>query len=277
MEEVLQEFTTESGQVFALGNLIPDANLVSFCPNFGDTASARVIPRSEWEGLLAQYDSLDSFDPFLPPVQNQRDIGSCNANTTVAMVEYIRRRQGLPYVQLSPADLYHRVNRGRDAGSLLEDAMREVTTNGIGTAATSGFYWGKYDWRGPASQQERRRFRVLEVLNCRTFDHCMSAVLQGFALNTGIMWYDNYTPGSDGWLPRPSGRAGGHAIFGFKPAKRGAEYGIWHMNSWGADWPRRGSNGLFVIPESAYVGPVGGWFAVRAVVDEGGIVPNTQS
>ena len=29
----------------------------------------------------------------------------------------------------------------------------------------------------------------------------------------------------------------------------------------------------FVIPESAYTGPVGGWWAVRAVVDEGGIVP----
>ena len=31
--------------------------------------------------------------------------------------------------------------------------------------------------------------------------------------------------------------------------------------------------GLCVFPERAYAGPVGGWWAVRSVVDEGGVVP----
>jgi hypothetical protein len=219
--------------------------------------------------LLANY-TPDLNDPFLPPVSDQNGVGQCNASCTATMVEYLRSRQGVPYVQLSAADLYHRINGGRDQGSLLEDAMREVMKRGVGTVATSGYLWKQGSWKGPASDAERARYRVLEAMVCPTFDHCMSAVFQGFALNTGIMWYANYTPGADGWLPPPGGRAGGHSIFGFKPAKKGNLYGIVHQNSWSEQW---GKSGRFVIPETAYTGPVGGWFAVRAVTDEGGVVP----
>ena len=45
---------------------------------------------------------------------------------------------------------------------------------------------------------------------------------------------------------------------------RGTQFGIWHQSSWGTRW---GVGGRFVIPEPAYSGPVGGWFAVRSVVE----------
>ena len=270
--EPLEEVTLPDGTTRKLGNLTPPAGFVSSLPTFGATDAARLIPRSQWDDLLANY-SPGPGDPFLPPVHDQNGVGCCNTSTTTAALEYLRTRQGLPYVQLSAADLYHRINFGRDNGSLLEDALREVQVNGVGTVQSCGYLWNKPGWKGPANAAERGRFRLLEAYVCPTFDHVMSAVFQGFAVNTGILWYDNYTPGADGWLPPPSGRAGGHSIFGYKPAKRSGSYGIWHMNSWSADWPRRGAGGLFVIPESAYAGPVGGWFAVRAVVDEGGVIP----
>lgn len=270
----LDEITLIDGSVVRLGNLIPDPNrtrLASF-PVFGDTPQAKLVPRSEWDALIAAYPPGPS-DPFLPPVHNQNGVGQCNASTTTLLAEYLRARQGLPYVRLSAADLYHRINGGTDRGSLLEDALAEMLANGVGTVDSCGYLWKNGSWKGPASAAERARYRFLEVYECPTFDHCMSAVLCGFGVNTGILWYDNYTPDADGWLPRPGGRAGGHAIMGYKPAKRGDQYGIWHQNSWGADWPRVGSGGRFVIPESAYTGPVGGWFAVRSIVDEGGVVP----
>lgn len=270
----LQEIELPDGSVRRLGNLMPDParTKVAF-PVFGDTPTAKLIPRSKWDEFLAGYSSLDSFDPFVPPVHDQQDVGCCNCSTTTALGEYLRARQGLPYVQLSAADLYARINNGVDLGSLLEDALREMTVSGVGTVDSCGYLWKRGYYKGPASASERARFRLLEVYECPTFDHCMSAVFQGFAVNTGILWYDSYTPGGDGWLPRPSGRYGGHSIFGYKPAKRADEWGIWHQNSWGPNWPRPGAGGRFVIPESAYTGPIGGWFAVRAIVDEGGVVP----
>jgi hypothetical protein len=98
----------------------------------------------------------------------------------------------------------------------------------------------------------------------------MSAVLKGRRIISGILWYDNYNTDADGWLPSPRGNAGGHAVFGYKPARRRGVYGIRHQNSWTTSY---GIGGRMVLPESSYVGPVGGWWAIREVVDEGGVVP----
>ena len=272
---MLKEILLGDGTARRLGNRVPvSAPNPADWPEFGTTPTARAVPRSEWDGLIAQY-SQDFEHGFFPPVKDQDGIGECNPTAAVTMVEFCRAQQGLPRVQLSPADLYARINGGRDEGSLLEDAMAELTANGVGTTATCGELWKRGVFKGEASAAERARFKVTEVFLCPTFDHCMSAVFQGFGLCTGIMWFDNYAPDADGWLPRGGGNAGGHAIMGAKPASRRAggrvEYGIVHQNSWGENWGRKGR---FVIPEVAYSGgAIGGWWAARSVTDEGGIVP----
>jgi hypothetical protein len=265
---MLQEITLPDGSVRRLGNIAPAAGLDPTWQTYGESPKTPLIPRSEWPARMAGFDGPEMAG--LPPVHDQNGVGQCNADGATAATEFVRGRQGLPYRRLSGADLYSRINGGRDQGSLLEDGMAELLTNGVGLASTSGELWKSGSWKGAASPEERAKFRLLEAFVCPTFDHVFSAVLEGFAVVSGIAWYDGYTPGPDGWLPRPSGRSGGHAIFGYKPAARGGEYGVWHQNSWGERW---GLKGRFVIPESAYDGPVGGWWAVRSAVDEGGVIP----
>lgn len=263
--------TLPDGSQRRLGNNAPPAGLTKAWPQFGTTPTANLISRSQWPALIAAFDPGPDF-PFLPPVHDQDGIGQCNPDDTTALIESCRAEQGLPYVQLSAADLYDRINGGADNGSMLEDAMHEVMVNGVGTAATSGTIWHRGMKDAPPA--ERARFKVTEAFLCPTFDHCMSAVLQGFKLSTGIVWCNNYNPDSEGWLPGPGSSVGGHAIFGYKPTMRGNKFGIFHQNSWGEQW---GLRGRFVIPEVAYSGGmVGGWWAVRSVTDEGGIVPPEQ-
>lgn len=266
-------FIDSNGVERFMGNLEPpQGHLCKAFPVYGDVAEAPMVARSEWPALITQMGSGPEF-PFLPPVHDQDGIGQCNADATAAMGESCRLSQGLPLVLLSAADLYDRINGGSDRGSLLEDAMEAATKQGIGTLETCGPLW-KRGMR-KATAEERARFRFLEVFTCPTFDHVMSAVLMGFRLNSGIMWYQNYEPDGDGWLPlRGSGSPGGHAVFGYKPAMRGNAFGIWHQNSWGERW---GVAGRCVFPESSYKGPVGGWFAVRSITDEGGVVPQEQT
>lgn len=262
------------GSVRRLGNIAPRAGLVKAWPVFGATPDTPLIPRSEWK---ARCDAVGLGHDFrdLPPQRDQDGIGECNCDATMAAVESQRVSQGLPQIDLSAGDLYDRINGGSDNGSLLEDALREMTAVGVGTVATCGANVWHRRWT-PAPASERARFKVLKAYLCPTFDHVFSAVLQGRRMISGVEWFDNYAPGPDGWLPRGRGMAGGHAIFGFKPTYRGSgssiEYGVWHRQSWGKTWAPQTDN-CFVLPESAYGGGVGGWWALGDVTDEGGQVP----
>ena len=111
-------------------------------------------------------------------------------------LEDCRKMQGLDGPPLSPADLYDRINGGRDDGSLLEDAMHELLTRGVGTLATSGELWSRHMTRAGAA--ERALYGVTEAWLCPEFDHCMSAVIAGFRIVSGVPWYSNYTPDADG-------------------------------------------------------------------------------
>lgn len=239
---------------------------------FGAAETIPVIPRSEWKSLVDALPGGNSCEwPYLSPTHDQDGIGQCNADATTSAMESQRLKQGLTYVALSAGDLYGRINGGGDNGSTLEDGLSESMANGVGTVSTyGGDIWSRGKQGVP--QSERNSYRVLEAYICPTFDHCYSAVLSGFDLISGIMWYNNYDPDADGWLPRVGrGGGGGHAVHGYKPSYRDDDYGIWHKNSWGK-WGKawNGFYGLCVFPESAYRGPVGGWWAVRQVTYSGG-------
>lgn len=237
---------------------------------YATVPEASLITRDQWKSLVDQLPGGNGCDwPWLNQAHDQDGVGQCNADATTGAMESQRIKQGLPYVALSAGDLYGRINGGSDNGSTLEDGLKESLDNGVGTVASyGGDVWSRN--KHGVSSDERNRFRVLEAYLCPTFDHCFSAVLQGFDLISGVMWHDNFNPDRDGWLPRTGrGSGGGHAVHGFKPTYRGNDFGIWHQNSWGDSWGLKyqGMGGLCVFPESLYSGPVGGWWAVRQVTD----------
>ena len=271
----LAEFVLPDGTTRRLGNNPPPGGVLTKAfPIYGDRRDTPMIPRSQWPDLINQMGDWRTYR-FLSPIHDQDGVGQCNADATTSMGETMRLKQGLPLVMLSAADLYHRINGGSDRGSILEDAMDEAMRNGLGTVETCGTIWKR--GQKQASAQERGRFRFLEVFVAPTFDHFMSGLLAGFDGNTGIMWGDNYNPDGDGWLPETPRGGGGHSLHSFMPAMRpkgsGIQFGCATKNSWSPKW---GHNGLCVIPENAYRGPVGGWFLVRSITDEGGIVPPEQ-
>lgn len=265
-------FIDSEGVERFLGNIVPlPGHVYKAFPVYGDTADAPMIPRSQWPDLIAKLGDWKDY-PFLPPTHDQDGVGQCNADATTGMAESMRLKQGLPLVQLSAADLYDRINGGADNGSMLEDAMEEMLERGVGTLATCGAVWKR--GQPKASDAERKRFRFLEVFTCPTFDHFFSGLLCGFDGNTGIMWGTKDNVDGDGWLPASGDNAGGHSMHSYMPVMRqgrgGQQFGVATHNSWADRW---GVKGKCVIPESRYKGPVGGWFLVRAITDEGGVVP----
>lgn len=267
--------TLPDGYIVRLGNNPPDENKVKLkLPLYGSVPSAPLIPETEWKRLIDLMGN-DFNHPHLPYVHDQDGIGQCNCDAGAAAIESERIAQGLPPVVLSAADLYDRINGGRDDGSTLEDALSELMSNGIGTKEDCGTtLWTRGFKR--ATSEQRAKYKITKAFLCPDVNHIISAVLSGFKLVSGIWWYDSYSsPGSDGWLPNPRGGRGGHAVFGYKANYRmignQIQYGVVHQNSWRPTW---GINGRCVFPTTVYQqGGIGGWYAVKGVTDEGGIVP----
>lgn len=240
---------------------------------YGDVPQTPMVPESKWLDYFEKDDTTGD-DPYLSPVHDQDGVGQCACEALTEGVEDIRSAKGLDYVQLSPADLYARVNGGRDQGSTLEDGMHEAMTRGLGTAATSGLLWKRGYKAAPAD--ERARFRVLQAWLCPEFEHIISAILCGFRVITGKPWYSNYNVDADGWLPTSGrGSAGGHSTLAYRPAWRSGKFGVWERQSWGA-WGYK-KLGRFATPREAFRSAGGNQhWAIRDVVMERSDAPTPK-
>lgn len=251
----------ENGYERFLGNLEPASGLMRSWPIYGDAGVGKVLPRSQWKPIdLSAYTS---------PVKDQDGVGACNAFATINAAEACRRMAGLPFVKLSTGYLYGSINGQQDRGSMLEDALDWMLQNGTCLASTvPELAWRRGQWPASAAT-EAKAYRFLEAWTCPTFDHLASAIQMGFFLDLGIMW-GNYRPDSEGWLTGGGG-GGGHAILGCGLVERSGRWGLLMKNSWGK-WglAKNGDDyGYAVIPEEMFRGPVGGWWAVRSMTDEG--------
>lgn len=220
------------------------------------------IPRNEWKEI--------DFSHLVPEVLDQDGQNSCNAFASIQAIHVSRAFAGLPYIRLSPGNLYGRINGGIDGGSTLSDALKELKENGVCRADIVPIYvWRPNRW--PSNwKEDAKKFRLLEVYDCPTFDHLASAILQGFPVNLGVMVGYNFYVEDDGWLRDYRRGYGGHAMcgVGLLYHKERQTWGIKIVNSWGSDW---GINGFAVLPESYFKN---NWFndgwAIRVVVDPEG-------
>lgn len=241
----------------AMGNNPPDAKVMTFDGVFGASDNVPLIPRAMWPKT-----GID-LSAYLPVVYDQDGRGQCNCSATCTVMEACMNVAGLPPVHLSAGDLYSNINGGRDQGSTLQDALAWIMKNGVATTKTVPYVWDGKRYNSAAVQAERAKYKVTEAYLCPDFDAMVSALLQGFFIDEGLMWYTNFNVDRDGWLPaRGTGRPGGHALCGYGVAERDGVWGIKTRNSWGPTW---GKNGNCIIPESLFGQQIGGFYAVRAV------------
>lgn len=278
----VSDYMVIAGQERRMGNIIPTADTkpklaAPKLKTYGDTRDTPMFRREDWPAKIAKL-SQGPKHRFRPPRHDQNGIGCCNASALCAAFEHTRKRQGLPPKKFSAGFVYGQINGGVDQGSLLEDALALGQKSGLCTVDKVPYL----DWhsRPAAAVAEAKENLILEAFLAPTFDHLMSGVMAGFAGIDGILWYENYNPDSEGWVPRKGqGQPGGHAIYVYKPAMRtgkgGTNYfGVWKQGSWSGYAEQFG--GCAVLPEDAHQGPVGGWYLIRLVTDEGGVVPQER-
>lgn len=247
---------TEAGFARAKGNLPPPKGKKYAWKKFGASPNVPLIPRSDWKEV--------DLSPYLPDVKDQDGVGACNAFAAVTALEGGRAQAGLPYVKLSPGYLYGNINGGTDQGSMLEDGMAWLIEHGTCASSVVGdLEWRKGRQRPQAARDQEKYFRVVEAYICPSFDAIASALQQGFFIVEGLMWYDDFAPDRDGWITSGRRGGGGHALCGYGTAQRNGNWGVRTRNSWSTQW---GVNGNCVLAEPLFGREIGGYWAVRSVV-----------
>lgn len=202
-------------------------------------------------------------------VNDQDGVGMCASAGTQNTIEIARSLAGLPYVPLSAGDLYRRVCGGSDNGSLPEDNLTELMTNGIAPVSDCPYL----EWRRNMPSQSRGKYKGLEAWLCPTALHVGTAVQLGFPVLIGY-WHHNSDPvGADGWMRQPSGGKGGHAVCVVGVVKDAAgNWGFKFENSWTRQW---GKDGFGILPLARVEEGCRSFqaWSLRAVSDDGAGFP----
>lgn len=255
----------EAGEERRLGLLEqPEESLTCSWSTFSAEPEMELIPESDWQEC--------SLKKLVKAVNDQDGVGMCASAGTQNTVENTRHLAGLEYVPLSAGDLYKRVSGGRDQGSLPEDNLKELLTNGIAPVSVVPYL----DWRNnhAGAAEARKPFRGLEASRCPTFGHVASAIQKGFVVLIGYWHYQSDPVDGNGWLRRPSGRKGGHAVCGVSlvrdPVNGG--WGLEYENTWTVTW---GNAGFGILPRARVEAGIRSFQAwtLRCTLAETGTMP----
>ncbi len=245
------------GREILCGCLPRVAGIGDLFPVFSE--KIELIPREDWQEV--------DYSEYIPEVLDQDGIGACNAFSSTSCLRICRVMAGQPDVRLSPGHLYGMINGGRDAGSLLGDALTTLMDVGACTTKEIGeLAWRRRDW--PAGVNDiARKYRIAEAFDSPRFQHLASGLQKRFLGNYGILVGSDFNTDASGWVAEGKGR-GGHAMCAVglkKRVKNGkVQWGILTLNSWGTRW---GKSGLGIVPESYFDDSIftDGWL-VRAAI-----------
>jgi C1A family cysteine protease len=196
--------------------------------------------------------SVDLRGPFMPPIWDQRQLGSCTAHGIGRLFEYAQRQAGIADFSPSRLFLYYneRVLEGtisEDSGAQIRDGIKTLNhfNYGICEEALWPYDISKFTETPPQAAYDaakKNTIRYFASLDGLTIDHLKQCLFHGFPFTFGFNVYQNFEDYTGGVLQLPTrGRClGGHcaATVGYDDSKEA----FLVANSWG---PEFGEDGYF--------------------------------
>ncbi|HKW41548.1 MAG TPA: C1 family peptidase [Gemmatimonadales bacterium] len=193
--------------------------------------------------------------PGCSAVEDQGSLGSCTGNAIAGAVEFLERKDGVPFVNVSRLFIYYneRVTEHTtksDAGAMIRDGIKTVVKQGVCSERKWPYVIAKFAIKPPAAcYQEALQHQVTSYQRILTVDEMRACLAQGFPFVFGFTVYESFESQQVAQtgvvpLPQPGERVvGGHAVLavGYTDADR--RFVV--RNSWGARW---GMRGYFTMP-----------------------------
>jgi C1A family cysteine protease len=193
--------------------------------------------------------------PQCPPVENQGDLGSCTGNALAGALEFLEKKDGVRFADLSRLFIYynervveHSVKS--DSGAMIRDGIKTLKKDGVCSEKKWPYVTSKFAVKpGPACYKEGLQHQIVSYQRILTLDQMRACLAEGFPFVFGFTVYEGFESQQVArtgtvQMPKSAERVmGGHAVLavGYNDAKK--RFTV--RNSWGADW---GMKGYFTMP-----------------------------
>ena len=189
------------------------------------------------------------------PVENQGALGSCTANALAGALEFIERKDNVPFEDVSRLFIYynervieHTVNS--DSGAMLRDGIKTLVKQGVCSEKLWPYTITKYAAKPTAAcYKDGLNHQITTYQRILTLNEMLACLAEGFPFVFGFTVYESFESpavAKSGILqmPAPDERAiGGHAVVAVGYSQADQRFLV--RNSWGPKW---GQHGYFTMP-----------------------------